>query len=123
MDTVLGDDADNKYLHDLKGRVFASRRGKLGPAHIGHGGNRTGAGVVLGGIDAVDGILRIAVKQSDEPFDLFPGIAEQIGADLDLDLMGSPKSLARQLDGKSIKGKMVNVKKVSANELFVQLGK
>ncbi len=38
--------------------------------------------------------------------------------------MGSPKSLARQLDGKSIKGgKTVNVKKVSANELYVQLGK
>ena len=37
--------------------------------------------------------------------------------------MGSPKSLARQLDGKSIKGKTVNVRKVSANELYVQLGK
>ncbi len=49
--------------------------------------------------------------------------ADGADADLDLDLMGSPKSLARQLDGKSIKGKTVNVKKVSANELFVQLGK
>jgi hypothetical protein len=43
---------------------------------------------MLGGIDAVDGILRIAIIQSDEPFDLLPGIAEQIGADLDLDLLG-----------------------------------
>jgi hypothetical protein len=49
--------------------------------------------------------------------------ADGADADLDLDLMGTPKSLAKQLDGKSIKGKTVNVKKVSANELFVQLGK
>jgi hypothetical protein len=49
--------------------------------------------------------------------------ADGSDADLDLDLMGTPKSLAKQLDGRSIKGKMVNVKKVSANELYVQLGK
>jgi len=44
-------------------------------------------------------------------------------ADLDLDLASTSKLLARQIDGKSVKGKTVSVRKVSANDIFISMGK
>jgi hypothetical protein len=44
-------------------------------------------------------------------------------AELDLELTGTPRMLASQLTGKSVKGMSINVRHVSANELDVQLSK
>jgi hypothetical protein len=44
-------------------------------------------------------------------------------AELDLELTGTPRMLATQLTGKSVKGMSINVRHVSANELDVQLSK
>jgi hypothetical protein len=44
-------------------------------------------------------------------------------AQLDLDVTGSSKMLAKQLSGKTVKGQSINVKHVSANEVDISLGK
>jgi hypothetical protein len=44
-------------------------------------------------------------------------------AELDLDVAGSSKMLAKELSGKSVKGQAINIRHVSANEVDVSLGK
>jgi hypothetical protein len=49
--------------------------------------------------------------------------ADGAEAELDLDVVGTARMLAKAIDAKSIKGKTVNVKHVSSNELDVAFGK
>jgi hypothetical protein len=44
-------------------------------------------------------------------------------AELDLDVTGSSRMLAKELSGKSVKGQSINIRHVSANEVDVSLGK
>ncbi len=76
MDALLGDDAENQDSDDFKGRVFASEGGELGPAHVGHSGDGASGRVVLGGIDAFDGALRVPIKKSDKLLHLLLCVAD-----------------------------------------------
>jgi hypothetical protein len=44
-------------------------------------------------------------------------------AELDLDVTGSSRMLAKELSGKSVKGQPINIRHVSANEVDISLGK
>lgn len=109
--------AGAKAAKDLQGRILERWQGELGGTarvtmHVSGISSYRALQDFEGKLGTSRGVRGVTERRADG--------AE---ADLDLELMGSPKLLARQIDGTTVKGKTVNVKRVSANELTVVLGK
>jgi tRNA synthetases class I (E and Q), catalytic domain len=71
---------DDQDPDDLKGPVTVSRHADFRSSQISNVDERAGGGVLLLGIDSVDGRLRVSGEKGDEVFDLGLGVADDAGA-------------------------------------------
>src|SRR6516165_4558566 len=83
-DAVLGNHSDDEDLHDLKGQILASFSCERRTDQIGHGGHGACARILHFSVDRAHGRVKISVIESDDALHLFPGIAHERRAYLDI---------------------------------------